>query len=194
MADWDWLEKIVGKDAGGLIGAGAGLFGGSQQMSGGADQQRMAQQYLAQSDPFAQSRLGARQQFDQYLQDPNAYMSSPMARMQIDEMNRAVRAKQAGAGQTWNIDNQGNVRGSGTGAVDFAGQLQNNLGKQYETVLANRALFGGSQLKPDSQFLSQFGAGTNQRAGGINQIGGAIGTIGGIIGQNWPAIRGAFGA
>lgn len=143
-----------------LIKAGGGLYQIFQAAQASGDikkAQQVLQQAFERSDPFATARQGAANQYMQWQQDPMSYMSSPLAKMQIDEMNRAARAKQASLGQTWNIGADGGIQGSGIGAVDFAGQLQTNLSKQYETALNNRATQGGMNLFPNMQALSQMG-------------------------------------
>ena len=143
-----------------LIKAGGGLYQIFQAAKAAGDvkkAQQAMQQALERSDPFGPARAGARDQYMQWQQDPMSYMSSPLAQMQIDQLNRAARAKQAQLGQTWNIGADGGIQGSGIGAVDFATQLQTNLAKQYETALQNRAEQGGMSLFPNMQAFSQIG-------------------------------------
>jgi hypothetical protein len=154
-------------------------------------------QAFERSDPFAPARTGAMDQYMQWQKDPMSYMSSPLAQMQIDQMNRAARAKQAQLGQTWNIGADGGIQGSGIGAVDFAGQLQTNLAKQYETALNNRAVQGGMNLFPNMQALGQMGDMVDRRTQATTKTGGGIGNV---VGPIWNAVggsdilRGIFGA
>ena len=134
-------------------------------------------------------------------QDPMSYMSSPLAQMQIDQLNRAQRAKQAQLGDTWSINpTTGNIQGSGTGAVDFATQMQQNLAKQYETALMNRAQQAGMNLFPNAQMLQQLGsaAGMQNQAGntgaGLFGYGVDLAKQTGVIDWAQSQLGGLFGA
>jgi len=188
--------------AGGLLQNLADMGGGIWQLYQAAqargdvkEAQRILQEAFKQSDPFAPARSGAMQEYMTWQQDPNAYMSSPLARMQIDEMNRAVRAKQSQLGQTWNVGADGQIQGSGSGSVDFAKQLQNNLFTQYETALQNRAQQGGANLFPNMQALSQLGSLAGMENQARSQTGAGIGNIIGAGSKMFPEIgRGIEGA
>ena len=118
-------------------------------------------------------------------------MSSPLARMQIDELNRATRAKQAQLGQTWSVDPQGNIRGSGAGAVDFASQLQYNLARQYETALGNRAQQAGMSLFPSSAMMQSMAQVPGLQADAQRQMGLGVGMGTSAAMKLFPMLQGA---
>ena len=179
------------------IGGGAWQIYEGLRAEGKIDE---ANAYLKQaferSDPFAPARAGAMDQYMQWQKDPMSYMSSPLAQMQIDQMNRAARAKQASLGQTWNIGADGGIQGSGIGAVDFARELQTNLAKQYETALGNRAQQAGMNLFPNMQALGQMGSMIGQGVDATQQTGAGAGNVlGGLWGVFGDDIKkGVFGA
>lgn len=157
-----------------------------QDMSRAVNDLRAAQ---AAGNPLAQARITAAGQANQMMQDPMSYMSSPIAQMQIDQMNRAVRAKQASLGQTWNIGADGGIQGSGVGAVDFARELQTNLARQYETALMNRANIGGMNLFPNPGMYAQTPgaiAGRDQvRSNTVGAVGDLATTVGRTLFPNF---------
>ena len=175
-----------------IVGIGSALYNvySGNQSQNAADRYRaQLEEAFARSDPFAQSRGLAGAEYNQMLRDPSSYMSSPLARMQIDELNRATRTKQAQLGQTWNVDETGNIRGSGTGAVDFARQLQFNLAKQYETALGNRAQQAGMSLFPSAEMMRSMGQipGLEQQAMAQKQRGFEV--LGGSAMELFPSLN-----
>ena len=168
------------------------LYQGNRSGKDAEEFQRLLQQGFERSDPFAEQRQQAGAQYRQFLKDPASYFNSPLARLQIEEMNRAVRAKQAGMGQTWNIDEMGNVRGSGTGATDFAKNLQTNLAAQYETMLGNRAQQAGMQLFPSSQMLTAQGGAFGMQQQARNQTGAGMGLLASSASRLFPEIEQGF--
>ena len=143
---------------------------GIQQSGKAADAAKAVQEsamaQLGQSNPFDPGRQAALAKYLEYLNNPNSYFSSPMATMQLDELGRQIRAKQSQVGQTWNVDPAtGQVRGSGTGADDFAKGLQTNMAGQYQTVMGNLAQQAGMSLFPNPGFIS----GANQANQAANQ-------------------------
>ena len=212
-AGFDWMQTSTGLGGAGTIGSAlsdprniVGLGSALASIYGGNKSQQAADEYRAQleaafdrSDPFAQSRGLAGAEYNQMLLDPESYMSSPLARMQIDELNRATRTKQAQLGQTWNVDETGNIRGSGTGAVDFARQLQFNLAKQYETALGNRAQQAGMSLFPSAEMMRSMGqvpgleqAARQQKQTGFEVLGGtAMELFPSLNPSNWGSTFGA---
>ena len=143
------------KQWGPLASSGLGLYGSIGAKGRLDDEQARLQAAFDRSDPFAEARKSAGDQYLEWQQDPSKYMNSPIARLQIDEMNREAQRKNAMLGQTWNVDNSGNIRGSGTGATEFAKQLQFNLSKQYEQALGNRAQQAGMSLFPNAAISDQ---------------------------------------
>ena len=187
---FSWLGKNQGATALG-ISALERLYAGNKQRQQAQDLQARLQAAFDRSDPFADSRKRAGAEYNQMLADPSAYMSSPLARMQIDELNRATRAKQAQLGQTWSVDPQGNIRGSGTGAVDFASQLQYNLARQYETALGNRAQQAGMNLSPSAAMMQSMGQVPGLQADAQRQIAGGIGMGTSAAMKLFPMLQGA---
>jgi hypothetical protein len=190
-----------------LAQTGIGLYDSINQRQRANDMQRMLEAGFNRSDPFAPGRGVALEQYMDYANNPQSYMSSPLAQMQIDELNRAMRSKQAGLGQTFSIDPvTGNIRGSGTGAMDFATHLQTNLAKQYETVLGNRAQQAGMQLFPSAGMLessrgllNEQNAADQSRARSLGLLVGAGRELFPEISQGWQSgiegiRRGIFGA
>lgn len=180
---------------------GYSIYNTQQQNQRAMQLYQQAQQGMQASDPFAPGRASALAQYQQMVRDPMSYMSSPLAQMQIDQMNRAQRAKQAQLGDTWSINQAtGNIQGSGTGAVDFATQMQQNLAKQYETALQNRAQQAGMNLFPNAQFLQQMGqaAGMQKQAGsqqsGLFGMGVDLAKQSGLFDWAGSQLGGLFGA
>ena len=167
------------------------LYAGNKQRQQAQDLQARLQGAFDRSDPFADSRKRAGAEYNQMLQDPSSYMSSPLARMQIDELNRATRAKQAQLGQTWSVDPQGNIRGSGTGAVDFASQLQYNLARQYETALGNRAQQAGMSMFPSSAMMQSMAQVPGLQADAQRQMGLGVGMGTSAAMKLFPMLQGA---
>ena len=130
-----------------------------------SDLQDELRAFLNRSDPFAPGRADALSQYRQYLGNPSSYLNSPLARMQFDELNRQMRAKQSGLGYTWNLDSAGNVQGSGTGLKDYMNLFQTNMANQYEGMLSNRANQAGAALFPNSAYVTGMG----NTVGAINQ-------------------------
>jgi len=151
---YNW-QQLLGagmtlKDILQLAAQGYGLYSSIDALGDRRDAEREMREAFNRSDPFAAERAAAGSQYLEWMQDPNKYMSSPIARLQIDELNRAARAKQSQLGTTWSIGADGNITGSGSGAADFAKQLQTNLASQYETALGNRAQQAGMSLFPSA--------------------------------------------
>ena len=180
---------------------GYSIYNNQQQNQRAMQLYQQAQQGMKASDPFAPGRATALQQYQQMAQDPMSYMSSPLAQMQIDQMNRAQRAKQAQLGDTWSINpTTGAIQGSGTGAVDFATQMQQNLAKQYETALQNRAQQAGMNLFPNAQMLQQLGQATGMQntagntGAGLFGYGVDLAKQTGVLDWGMSQLGGLFGA
>ena len=178
----DWLPAVS---------AGVGLFNSIGAMGDRRDSEAALRAAFDRSDPFAAARQSAGAQYLEWQQDPSKYMSSPIARLQIDEMNREAQRKNAALGQTWNIDEMGNIRGSGTGATEFARQLQFNLARQYEQALGNRAQQAGMSLFPSAEMarsLAQVqGSGYGLRTDAAKNVVGLIGGLGDLYGKYFGA-------
>ena len=180
---------------------GYSIYNTQQQNDRAKQLYQQAQQGMKASDPFAPGRATALADYQKMMADPMSYMSSPLAQMQIDQLNRAQRAKQAQLGDTWSINpTTGAIQGSGTGAVDFATQMQQNLAKQYEGALRSRAEMAGMNLFPNAQMLSQMGqaAGMQNTAGntgaGLFGYGVDLAKQAGVIDWAKGQLGGLFGA
>ena len=180
---------------------GYSIYNNQQQNDRAMQLYKQAQQGMQASDPFAPGRATALADYQKMMADPMSYMSSPLAQMQVDQMNRAQRAKQAQLGDTWSINpTTGAIQGSGTGAVDFATQMQQNLAKQYEAALKSRAEMAGMNLFPNAQMLQQMGsaAGMQNTAGntgaGLFGYGVDLAKQTGVIDWAKGQLGGLFGA
>ena len=174
-----------------IAASGLGLSGA---LAGGralrADEARLNAAF-DRSDPFGDERKAAGDQYLEWLEDPSTYMSSPIARLQIDEMNREAQRKNAMLGQTWNVDQEGNIRGSGTGATEFAKQLQFNLAKQYEQALGNRAQQAGMSLFPSAEISRQLGSNAASQQGVRQDMYGNVIGLAGSLGNLYSRFFGA---
>ena len=181
-----------------VAAATAGLFGGGSARQDLGDEQARLRAAFERSDPFAEARKSAGDQYLEWQQDPSKYMNSPIARLQLDEMNREAQRKNAMLGQTWNVDNEGNIRGSGTGATEFARQLQFNMAKQYEQALGNRAQQAGMSLFPNQAFSEQLANNAASRQGVRKDMYGNIiglaGSLGNLYSKYEGPLKKIFGA
>ena len=171
------------KEWGPLASSAFGLYGSIGAKDRLGDEQARLNAAFDRSDPFAEARRSAGDQYLEWQQDPSKYMSSPIARLQIDEMNREAQRKNAMLGQTWNVDNSGNIRGSGTGANEFAKQLQFNLAKQYEQALGNRAQQAGMSLFPNQEISRQLSQNAASQQGVQRDMYGNIIGLAGSLGD-----------
>ena len=171
------------KEWGPLASSAFGLYGSIGAAGRANDEEARLRAAFDRSDPFAEARKSAGDQYLEWQQDPSKYMSSPIARLQIDEMNREAQRKNAMLGQTWNVDNAGNIRGSGTGANEFAKQLQFNLTRQYEQALGNRAQQAGMSLFPNAEISRQLSQNAASQQGVQRDIYGNIIGLAGSLGD-----------
>jgi len=197
MAPTTTLAGGMGMDS--ILRLGSGLyniFQGHQAGQDIKDQQRALTEAFNRSDPFAPGRADAMARYRSNLADPSNYFNSPLARLQIDEFNRAMSAKNAGSGRNFNIDPvTGEIRGSGGGAMDFAKGLQTNLANQYETHMNNLATQSGMQLFPNSNMITSQNNLIPMQTQARTQTGAGVGQVFGELGRElFPDIRRWIGA
>jgi len=192
---YNW-QQLLGagmtlKDILQLASQGYGLYSSIGALGNRRDAERELRAAFERSDPFAKERAAAGNQYSEWLQDPNKYMSSPIARLQIDELNRAARAKQSQLGTTWSVNPEGNITGSGSGAADFAKQLQTNLASQYETALGNRAQQAGMSLFPSADMARNLAGIQGSEAGLRRDVATDVFKIGGTFADLYDKYFGA---
>ena len=110
-----------------------------------------------------------------YNDDPSAYLNSPLARAQLDELNRQLMARNAKLGKTFHIDpTTQRIVGSGTGFQDWTNEFQANMGKMYEAEMERRRAKAALESGADYNYAVQNNALRNAKDQNVRNITGNV--------------------